>query len=589
MPRTLFFEIILTVKTPMLKQSKKRKNVVLAGILNCRSGSNSEITSLPAYLNSALELSSEENAVVQISKNAKGSVVVSPVNADNVFANSTKLASSTMVGEILTLSCGENLCYVSAETDMLKRFFGINISDWQLFYIESGRIEGSFAFDGIKDFVQQQGLSGDGLAFCPSNFDVGFSFGSVFGGSSDSDINAVPMLAASANALVCPLCWLKFDIGDAMSIATHESLRGDSVLGPAEMQRFLPTSFNEDGVALDAAGIPSPDVACPHCRKRLPQNYFEYKQQILSIVGAPSAGKSYYLSVLIDKLQESLFKNSKIQLKDIDPSGNMIITQMKSKLFSAKSPDEAILPKTAFEGAMYERYPRFGKMVSLPKPITYSLEKEGQDKVAMVLYDNAGEHFEPGLDVEQSPGAMHVASSSGILFLFDPAANKDFKLRLADYPDPQLSITGRVDYQESILAEMDIRIKRIQAMEHSKKLSTPLAVIIGKSDMWTHLLESPLPELLDNGVLDIDAVDKASDILRNFLQEISPNIVIQAEMISSDVKYFAASPLGHSPQVIESGANAGKIAPIPEKINPQNVEVPVMWLLSKCTKLIDKK
>ncbi len=573
----------------MLHKTKKTKKVVVAGVLNCRSGTYTEIATLPVFLNSVLEVSSEAEAVVQINKNAKGAIVVSPINADNVFANSSKLTTSTLVGDVLTLSCAENLCYVSAENDIIKRFSGVNTSRWQIFYIESGRVEGEYAFEQIKDFVQQQGLSGDGLAFCPTNFEVGFSFGSVFGGNTASLEASVPMLAASANALICPMCWLKFDIGDAMSIATHESLRGDSVLGPAEMQRFLPTSFNEDGVALDDAGIPSPDVACPHCRKRLPQNYFDYKQQIFSIVGAPSAGKSYYLSVLIDKLQESLFKNSKIQLKDIDPSGNMIITQMKSKLFSAKSPDEAIIPKTAFEGAMYERYPRFGKMVSLPKPITYSLEKEGHDKVAMVLYDNAGEHFEPGLDVEQSPGAMHVASSSGILFLFDPAANKDFKLRLAGYPDPQLSISGRVDYQESILAEMDIRIKRIQAMEHSKRLSTPLAVVVGKSDIWEHLLGSKLPEPLENGVLNTEAINEASSILRDFLQEIAPSIVMQAEMISSDVKYFAASPLGHSPQVIESGSNAGKIAPIPEKIKPQNVEVPLMWLLSKCTKLIDKK
>ena len=91
-------------------------------------------------------------------------------------------------------------------------------------------------------------------------------------------------MAESAVAATCPLCWLKFDLGDAMSIATHESLRGDPILGADEMLRFLPTSFNEDGVPLDATGMPSPDIACPHCRKRLPPNYLELEQKIFSIV-----------------------------------------------------------------------------------------------------------------------------------------------------------------------------------------------------------------------------------------------------------------------------------------------------------------
>ena len=127
------------------------------------------------------------------------------------------------------------------------------------------------------------------------------------------------------------------------------------MLGQDEMLSFLPTSFTEDGVAIDPAGMPAPDVACPHCRRKLPPNYLELDRRIFSIVGAPSAGKSYYLSALISMLQGSLYKNFGIVLKDLDPSGNMLLTQMKNSLFSAKRPEDAILAKTALEGKMYER------------------------------------------------------------------------------------------------------------------------------------------------------------------------------------------------------------------------------------------
>lgn len=102
------------------------------------------------------------------------------------------------------------------------------------------------------------------------------------------------------------------------------------------------------------------------------------------------------MSVLIKELQGSLYRNFGITLKDLDPSGNMLLTQMKNRLFSAKRPEDAILAKTALEGAMYERYPRFGKMVALPKPMTYSLSADGMAETSIIFYDNAGEHFEPG-------------------------------------------------------------------------------------------------------------------------------------------------------------------------------------------------
>jgi transcription elongation factor Elf1 len=56
--------------------------------------------------------------------------------------------------------------------------------------------------------------------------------------------------------LTCPVCWLRFDTGDIMHIAVHDSLRGDPVLGEDAQQRFLATRFNNAGQGLDAMGLP---------------------------------------------------------------------------------------------------------------------------------------------------------------------------------------------------------------------------------------------------------------------------------------------------------------------------------------------
>ena len=229
--------------------------------------------------------------------------------------------------------------------------------------------------------------------------------------------------------LTCPVCWLKFKLGEIMHLATHDSLRGDPVLGEDAPQRFLATRFNDRGQALDALGLPCTDIACPHCRRALPPGFTEMPHHIISIVGDQSAGKSYYLSVLMKMLPASLYESFSVVFQDADPAGNALLNEMKQTLFGAKTPEGARLAKTQLEGGMYVRLPRYGRMVALPKPFVYSVgsSKEPLNRCALIFYDNAGEHFQPGRDSAESPGAQHVASSSGIAFLFDPFNSPDFR------------------------------------------------------------------------------------------------------------------------------------------------------------------
>ncbi len=533
-----------------------------------------------------------------------GSFEVVPLDKDApVLVNSARVESVQPVPDLFTLQIGSRIFYVALSDIAREKVAKADFSKWTVFNVQTGRIEDELPLERIPLSMAKRGITGEGMAICPSGMETGFFYSHVFGNGENQGIPAdmkvsgqaapiaadiSPVLSESVAPVTCPLCWLKFDVGDAMNIATHESLRSDPVLGPNEMLRFLPVSFSPDGVALDPAGMPAPDFACPHCRKKLPSGFFDLDNKIFSIVGAPSSGKSYYLSVLTKQLQTSLYKNFGMTLKDLDPSGNMLLTQMRNRLFSASKPEDAILAKTALEGAMYERYPRFGKMVALPKPMTYAISSDDKSKkeVSIIFYDNAGEHFEPGLDLEESPGAMHVASSAAIFFLFDPAANRNFKKLLEGNPDPQLSIGGRLDQQDTILSEMEMRIKRIAGMDLSEKIDKPLAVIIGKYDIWKDLLKTPLLEPISDGRLDIGAIDENSRNIKNFLEQIDPSIVSAAQSISKDTKFFALSALGHSPIKLTEGPCAGKIAPIPEKLNPMYVEIPTLWALSRTTNLI---
>jgi hypothetical protein len=399
-----------------------------------------------------------------------------------------------------------------------------------------------------------------------------------------------PMMAAAQDTgidveygeFTCPVCWLKFNRGDVMNIATHASLRGDPVLGEAAMQRFHATRFNDKGQALDAMGVPSPEQACPHCRRLLSPGFLDMPHHIFSIVGAPSSGKSYYLSVLVKVLQSALYQNFDVTFRDADPSSNVILTQMKTQLFSAGTPQDAFLAKTDLEGALYETLPRQGRMVRLPRPFTFKLSgRDTAREASLVFYDNAGEHFEPTRNSADSPGAQHIAVASGVFFMFDPLHSAEFRRLLTGVNDPQLH-GQRLDQQDVILAETEVRIKTLLGMESRQKLATPFAVMIGKCDTWLPLLgPDPLLPAMVGGKLNLGNLKRNSARLREFLLRIAPAIVANAEAISSDVMFFALSPLGVSPIEFTDRDGSVKIGPDPRKINPQLVEVPTLWVLSK--------
>jgi hypothetical protein len=468
---------------------------------------------------------------------------------------------------------------------------GMDFSQWSLRDPASNRVDGPMSLEELCQFARDNQRHPQTVVM-PKGLSKGFFLHEAFEAVAAMQAAAAfaePPVTGQESAgahdgehglLTCPVCWLKFDVGDVMHLAVHDSLRGDPVLGEDAQQRFLATRFNDRGQALDALGLPCTDIACPHCRRVLPPGFTESAHHIISIVGDQSAGKSYYLSVLLKMLPASLFENFSVVFQDADPAGNATINEMKRTLFAAETPEGARLVKTQLEGSMYERLPRHGRIVALPRPFVFSVAPAAdpaRDRCSLIFYDNAGEHFQPGRDSADSPGAQHVASSAGILFLFDPFNNPEFRRLIADRDDPQLEKPA-LDQQSVILSEMKVRIAKLLRLELSKQIDVPLAVLIGKCDAWLHLLgERPFRDPARRGALDPAILRDNSDKLRQLVKGISPPIVANAESICREVLYFPVSSFGHAPVKI----GPGDYVPDPRRLSPYMVEVPVLWLLSR--------
>jgi hypothetical protein len=392
----------------------------------------------------------------------------------------------------------------------------------------------------------------------------------------------------------CPHCWQHFDRGDVMWIAKHPSLR-DPDLGEDFPLRFFPTSFDELGRAVDGMGVRCSDMACPNCKSRLPPQFLDLDTHIISIVGAPSAGKSYFLTSMINELEESLPRHFGLAFKDSDASGNAIVSDMRAKLFSDSSnPAEIALDKTVPGGEMFKSWERDGRQMKLPKPFTYLVSPFAADAginqtLHLVFYDNAGEQFEPAERSESGESSdldstQHLASSKAILFLYDPASNVRFRRMLSEKMDPQLRDEKflKLNRQDNIIAEMRNRIMTELNVDANDRIETPLLMLIGKCDLWAELIEAPFENPISEKGIDFAIVDRNSAKVREFLLQTSPGVVANAESISQTVVYFPVSPIGHSPQkFVPPGESDERIGPVPGMVNPLFPEVPVIWTLAK--------
>ncbi|MBI4614862.1 MAG: FHA domain-containing protein [Planctomycetes bacterium] len=406
-------------------------------------------------------------------------------------------------------------------------------------------------------------------------------------------IRLPPNAPRATGRVVCPHCWHEFKVEDTLFIAAHPDLLGDPVLGPEAPRRFPPSRFTPSGNALDAEKRECPDRACPRCHLRLPLPLYQAGLVIVSVVGAPSSGKTYLLTSMMWELRRALPVSFHLYFSDADAVANAWLNSFEECLFLATRPQTAVyLRKTDLQGETYCQIVLDGAPMSLPRPSLFSLRlMEGHPRATetagslsrnLVFYDNAGEHFQPGMDTESHPGTQHLLRSNAIFFLFDPTLDARFRARMGERTDRVRPEAGA--RQETLLGEMIQRIVKRRGPSSNGRVDTPLLVLLTKFDAWADLLPGDLPEApyrwsrgASTAGLDVDVVATVSLAARQLLFECCPQVVWEAERFSRNVHYIPVSALGHEPS--ESGEGAIVVRPV--DVKPWWVSVPLLFTLAQ--------
>ncbi len=478
----------------------------------------------------------------------------------------------------------------TAASDVRKQYLHLIQHGWYVRSTSNGQHGGPFTAEKMRRLADTQNLK---------NVEIRCGRNGVWRSPDEFESWAIPrpkvVPPESAGQPIqskcrCPHCWHEFSPDSVFWIASHVSLRGDSVVGPEAMRRFLASNFNVDGDALDAGDDVCSALACPKCHLEIPRAILELQPTFISVVGSPASGKSYFLASAVEALQRRLSEHD-MMFRDAQVDLNAVLSGYRRMLFWSDEPDAPVaLPKTEPQGNLYQPVHLGGRDIWYPKPFMFRwmpsldhplyLSRSNVGRV-LCLYDNAGEHFLPGSNRTGNFATDHLRRSNALLFLFDPTQHVPLRSHLQEISsDPQLSANGRNYSQAQVLDEVLERVRRRRGVAGVDRITIPLIVAVTKLDVWEKSLGGdPLPDNIPlvnksgRPAVDMEMMTAISSRLREWLRSVCPEIVHGAESQVEKVFYVPTSSQGTSPQLNEES----KILMVkPSSISPRMPDAPLL-------------
>lgn len=297
------------------------------------------------------------------------------------------------------------------------------------------------------------------------------------------------------------------------------------------------------------------DRVCPHCHNGLPDGYGKYDTKKIAVIGTTGAGKTVYLSKLLEQLKSHLIRWG-ISANHTASGARFIAKNLVRK--GEQLPDST----------PYKR-PQ--------EPIYYELDTRvdgSRERQGLLIYDIAGENFaDDKIDAIKTYG-NHLLHADAFVVLLDPL----------QFPN----IAKSEGEMQSIAAQQAITAISGIVKGNSQHVDKPIAVCITKIDLDTvqNLFADTQEVMSSLSSNDYGYRKNNNGQFRDILVATDYNVVCQAtaQMIMqqdlelhnrllfqySNFNYFALTSLGCS---VENGC------PIAE-VEPRRILDPILWLFS---------
>lgn len=380
----------------------------------------------------------------------------------------------------------------------------------------------------------------------------------------------------------CPSCRECFVPGEALAIAVHPQLMGDSILGENAMKRFIPTNKNTKGQVMDDMGAICSEFACPVCHHKLPPFFEKTQHHRIAIIGVPSSGKAYYLASVVHQMEREMPRDFNIPFRDADPENNAALNNMRIRVFYSSTAEEFREGRDYLHGQLRRSVWRNNVYEKISNPFIFTLNKQSSAH-SLIFYDGAcecGNH--PATSTPFDNDSLRGVDA--LFCMFDPCLEPAFRDIITGFNSLVAGAPSKAVCRQSlILSDIDIKLRQMYNMPPGEKMDIPIAVVVSKWDIWKELLgPEPLLPTVRNGRLKYDNILANSARIRDLLFHLVPEICTNAEAISNKVCYFAVSSYGEAPEAYLDELTGDMFAaPEDGKLTPFHVTDPALWLLQQ--------
>ncbi|MFF4572938.1 hypothetical protein [Streptomyces sp. NPDC001410] len=315
-------------------------------------------------------------------------------------------------------------------------------------------------------------------------------------------------------------------------------------------------------------GVPTPVRVCGSCHSDLPSDYCDQDSRIIALVGAKASGKSTYVSVLVNELNQRVGQAYHASLAAMGQS-----TQTRDKEMAEDLYERLRLPDATRPAALGFNDPLLYRL-SLPRKGL--LGGAGTRHTTLVFFDAAGEDLAGAEAMDRY--TRYLGAADGIILLVDPLQLGSVRDRLAVHEGPPLPVVETSPQQ--IAADLAAQLRAHGKGRTRGRVSTPIAVAVTKTDMLRPLLDphSPLLRNAPHSAGTYDGEDRLAvhEELRSLLTDWDSGALLrQLELDFAELSLFGLSALG-APPPADAPADVPKSGP-----QPVRVEDPLLWLLSR--------
>jgi hypothetical protein len=378
--------------------------------------------------------------------------------------------------------------------------------------------------------------------------------------------------------LVCPYCFEKFKTSEMLfrclnpdpgrcrpeedkPLAAYQRIN----VAP-KMGRVFPAGTRwgrAPSVAVCDCGMKTSKLVCPHCHNELPSQFGTTDVNTIALIGAKEAGKSHYIAVLINELNNRVGMNFDASLNALDERTIQRYKQDFRRYIYDKR--ETIPVTQSARSSINVRYPLAYRFSIKRKGL---LPFNGLHVSSLVFFDTAGEDLDH-IDL-MSTETKYLANSDGIIFLLDPLQIPAVRNLLSDstqFP------SENTDPQEIIGRAANL-IRQMQQMSATEKIKTPVALAFSKLDAIRPLFEpgSPIHQASRHeGLFDATDARRVNDNMRAYLSQwVGAGLDQFLQHNFENYSYFGLSALGSMPDA------QGRL---PLGVTPFRVEDPLLWIL----------